>query len=525
MYPKQRKQESITVYEVLPLFTRLSIFDMEKQFPEFCRQLFFFALESISLFEIDENGELNEASRAIGFSLTEAVHSVTDAKDHFEEEWYKYLDTWIEAIFIVLMPDYKIGLRRLFKHLENDLSEDQLQFIKVLDLFHPRARKPLAEEEEEIENLKALCQSSGAAARMVIDAMARMSVAPKSSQRILLIWSVLNFPAAVLAISIYFEALAFAAQSQKKRTPSDTKWPLLIVYLWRKLGLENHLPDIEARLRYGKGFSGSGSLYKRAMEAFRESNPVDQEIAADAYCDAFIHILNKLPHEALLNPRLAISYLSKSSRRAASRKLPRQKIKRADLDSLVSIYESPEMVALDESDSGSAEEQKLLPEEIRSLPDFELFKQRTINRRSLAELGKYLGLTGRDRSISKQAVHKRLSVFTKRKLSVLNKASTNIPKRLSDEEWKCIRPLLPIPEPKSKRGGRRKDNRRIMGLVLYKMRTGCPWNDLPKGRTLLARYNEWNNAGVFERMKRSGILKELGISSLPPSRKTSNRFT
>jgi hypothetical protein len=273
-------------------------------------------------------------------------------------------------------------------------------------------------------------------------------------------------------------------------------------------------------LRYGKNFEDPGSLYSRALALFAESNPADQEIAADAYCDTFVSNLNRLPTEALLNPGLAISYLSKSSRRAATRKLPKSKIELVDASSLVSIFEPPEMIAFDEHPDSSLEDQ--LPDEIKTLPDFELFRQRAINKRSLAELGKDQKLTGRERSISKQAVHKRLSRVKNKIVEAQKKGSSvssQLTKRLSDKEWKLIKPLLPALEPKSKRGGRRKNDRHIMGLVLYKMRSGCPWNDLPRSRTLLARYNEWQAAGVFEQMKRSGVWQELGITSLPPRRK------
>ncbi|HEX5733995.1 MAG TPA: transposase [Blastocatellia bacterium] len=469
------------------------------------------SLEISSKFEIDEAGRIDETSHSIGSSLTEAIHSVTDAEYYFEAEREKYLNTWIEAVFKVILPDFKSELQRLFKPLKNELSEGQLQIIDGLGLLNSRARKPTSDEEKEIEKLRTLCQSSFEATRRVIDAMAKSKTDSEASQRAVLLWSAMNFPAAALAISIYFEALTFAVQSQKKRKPSDMMWPLLIVYLWRKLGIEEQLPSVEARLRYGKNFEGKGSLYNRALALFVESNPADQEIAADAYCDSFVSNLNRLPTQALLNPKLAMGYLFKSSRRAATRKLPKNRIELVDASSLVSIYEPTEMIALAEHPDNYLEDQ--LPDEIRTLPNFALFRQRAINKRSLAELGKDHELTGRDRSISKQAVHKRLSRVKNKILEAQKKGSfvpSQLTKRLSDEEWKLIKPLLPTLEPKSKRGGRRKDDRRIMGLVLYKMRSGCPWNDLPKGRTLLARYNEWQAAGVFEQMKRAGIWQELG---------------
>ena len=249
---EQAHQRPSAIYNVLPLAAKLLIPDMERQLPEFCRHLFLYALERISKFEIDENGRIDESSHAIGSSLIESIHSVTDAQYYFEAEREKYLNTWIEAVFKVLLPDFKSKLQRLFKPLKNELSEDQLQTISGLGLFNPRARKPTRNEEKEIEDLKTICQSSGEAARRVIDAMAKLKADKKSSQRAVLLWSALNFPAAALALSIYFDALTLAVQSQRKRKPSDMKWPLLIVYLWRKLGIENQLPAVEARLRYGK---------------------------------------------------------------------------------------------------------------------------------------------------------------------------------------------------------------------------------------------------------------------------------
>jgi hypothetical protein len=226
---EQAHQRSTAIYNVLPLAAKLLVPDMERHIPGFCRHLFLYALERISKVEIDENGELNEASQAIGSSLIEAIHSVTDAEYYFEAEREKYLNTWIEAVFKVLLPDFKSELQRLFKPLRNDLSEEQLQIIDGLGLFNPRVRKPTRNEEKEIKNLKTICQSSGEAARRIIDAMVKLKTDQKASQRAVLLWSAMNFPAAALAISIYFEALTFAVQSQRKRKRSDMKWPLLIV--------------------------------------------------------------------------------------------------------------------------------------------------------------------------------------------------------------------------------------------------------------------------------------------------------
>ncbi len=52
--------------------------------------------------------------------------------------------------------------------------------------------------------------------------------------------------------------------------------------------------------------------------------------------------------------------------------------------------------------------------------------------------------------------------------------------KLTDEQWKKIERLLPRPKP-SKKGGRPwADNRKVFEGILWILRTGAPWADLPK---------------------------------------------
>lgn len=52
--------------------------------------------------------------------------------------------------------------------------------------------------------------------------------------------------------------------------------------------------------------------------------------------------------------------------------------------------------------------------------------------------------------------------------------------KLTNEQWKKIEPLLPKPE-KSNKGGRPwADNRKVFEGILWILRTGAPWADLPK---------------------------------------------
>lgn len=48
---------------------------------------------------------------------------------------------------------------------------------------------------------------------------------------------------------------------------------------------------------------------------------------------------------------------------------------------------------------------------------------------------------------------------------------------LSDEDWRLVAPLLP----KQARGGRWNDHRTTLSGMLWILRTGAPWRDLPSG--------------------------------------------
>ncbi|HOT73859.1 MAG TPA: IS5 family transposase [Anaerohalosphaeraceae bacterium] len=73
--------------------------------------------------------------------------------------------------------------------------------------------------------------------------------------------------------------------------------------------------------------------------------------------------------------------------------------------------------------------------------------------------------------------------------------------KLTDEQWQKIEPLLPKPE-KSKRGGRPwADNRKVFEGILWILRTGAPWADLPKQypspSTCWRRLRDWEEQGVW----------------------------
>jgi transposase len=73
---------------------------------------------------------------------------------------------------------------------------------------------------------------------------------------------------------------------------------------------------------------------------------------------------------------------------------------------------------------------------------------------------------------------------------------------LSNREWAILAPFFP--KTPARRGGQWKDHRTTLSGVFHRLRTGCPWRDLP------GRYGPWQT--VYERfntLRRSGTLAEL----------------
>ena len=71
---------------------------------------------------------------------------------------------------------------------------------------------------------------------------------------------------------------------------------------------------------------------------------------------------------------------------------------------------------------------------------------------------------------------------------------------LSDGVWDVIAPFLPGKP--GDRGVTASDNRRFLEAVLWRVRTGSPWRDLPEAfgnwNSTFRRFRRWANAGIFE---------------------------
>ena len=82
-------------------------------------------------------------------------------------------------------------------------------------------------------------------------------------------------------------------------------------------------------------------------------------------------------------------------------------------------------------------------------------------------------------------------------------------KRLSDRQWQVIEPLLPRP---SHMGRPRADDRRTLDAILFVLRSGCRWDDLPRElgspTTAWRRLKTWEEAGVWESIWRA-VLASL----------------
>ena len=70
---------------------------------------------------------------------------------------------------------------------------------------------------------------------------------------------------------------------------------------------------------------------------------------------------------------------------------------------------------------------------------------------------------------------------------------------LSDREWELIEPLLPQ---KKRTCPPKWTKRQIIDAILYQLKNGCNWTDLPKDfppySTVFWHYKQWRADGVFE---------------------------
>ena len=74
---------------------------------------------------------------------------------------------------------------------------------------------------------------------------------------------------------------------------------------------------------------------------------------------------------------------------------------------------------------------------------------------------------------------------------------------LTNEQWNRIEPIITRTAPvKDPRGRKARDPRKVMNGILWILRTGAPWKDLPPRyppyQTCHRRFQQWVRQGVFQ---------------------------
>jgi transposase len=91
--------------------------------------------------------------------------------------------------------------------------------------------------------------------------------------------------------------------------------------------------------------------------------------------------------------------------------------------------------------------------------------------------------------------------------------------RVSDEAWEAVQPILEKYDPPRRLGRKRIDQRRALDAIVYRIRSGCRWNHLPKeypdDSSVHRTYQRWQRLGVLDR-----VLERLGERR--PERSTFN---
>ena len=87
---------------------------------------------------------------------------------------------------------------------------------------------------------------------------------------------------------------------------------------------------------------------------------------------------------------------------------------------------------------------------------------------------------------------------------------------VSDELWNQIEPLLPPLPPRSPKGGRpRVEHRPALTGIVFVLKTGIPWQDLPtemgcgSGSTCWRRFADWTKLAVWPKLH-TLLLATLG---------------
>src|SRR5581483_682544 len=84
---------------------------------------------------------------------------------------------------------------------------------------------------------------------------------------------------------------------------------------------------------------------------------------------------------------------------------------------------------------------------------------------------------------------------------------------LTEKQWNTIKKFIPAdPKRKDRRGRPWSDQRQVFNGILWILRTGAPWKDLPPRygayQTVHRRFQAWRKAGVIEAVLQ-GLARDL----------------
>lgn len=75
---------------------------------------------------------------------------------------------------------------------------------------------------------------------------------------------------------------------------------------------------------------------------------------------------------------------------------------------------------------------------------------------------------------------------------------------IPDDIWPTLQRILDEHYPAKPKGHRRVDLRRVFNGIIFRLRTGCQWNHLPKqfgdDSTVHRHFQQWCQHGLFERL-------------------------
>lgn len=89
--------------------------------------------------------------------------------------------------------------------------------------------------------------------------------------------------------------------------------------------------------------------------------------------------------------------------------------------------------------------------------------------------------------------------------------------RLTDPQWILIAELFPEP---AATGRPPADRRQMVDGILWRLRTGSPWRDLPEEfgpwETVYRHFDTWNSDGTLDKIKRTLLTRIVDTQGIDP---------